>query len=118
MIQHQVSGIILLFSTRSYPVGSYELMGLRIQYTPVFICEFLANLVLFQAETSGVPRSSVWITEVKVRAGTCERGYQKLQLQRKQLKDRYILKNLDYLATLLKTETAQGNQEIYKWLYE
>lgn len=34
-------------------------------------CQYL---VLIQAETSGVPRSGVWIAEVKVRGLTYERG--------------------------------------------
>lgn len=90
MIQHQVSVSSFQHpSIKMVPCWFVWING--VAYTPVFICEFLAYLVLFQAETSGVPRSSVWITEVKVRARTCKRGYQKLQLQRKQLKDRYIL---------------------------
>lgn len=90
MIQHQVS--VSSFQHPSIKMVPCWLVWINgVAYTPVFICEFLAYLVLFQAETSGVPGSSVWITEVKVRARTCKRGYQKLQLQRKQLKDRYIL---------------------------
>lgn len=43
-------------------------------HTERFVDYFYSYLVLIESKTSGVPRSSVWIAEVKVRRLTYERG--------------------------------------------